>query len=166
MNVEQAKEEFVKLWGNIGTSWGISRSMAQVHALLLVSADSQCTEDVMEKLQISRGNANMNLRELMAWNLIYKDLKTGDRREFFRAEKDVWEMAKRIVRERKRREIEPLRQQLQQLKAAEHDQKDADFVQLIGELEHLLNRMDSISDAAIRADEHVVWGVLTKLLKR
>lgn len=116
MKLEQAKLQFIQTWGNFGSQWGINRSMAQVHAILLVSDHSLCTEDVMASLGISRGNANMNLRELMNWNLIYKESVIGDRREFFRAEKDMWEVAKRIVKERKRRELEPLQHHLAELK--------------------------------------------------
>ena len=109
MNVKEAQQEFVQLWGNFGSQWGINKTMAQVHALLLTSDDAMSTDDIMEALSISRGGANMNVRELMVWNLIYKVSKTGDRKEFFVAEKDIWEVAKRITRERKRREIEPLK---------------------------------------------------------
>ena len=89
MQLSESKDQFIQLWGALGSSWGINRTMAQVHALLLISPESLSTEDIMERLSVSRGNANMNLRELMNWNLIYKDLKAGERKEYFRAEKDI-----------------------------------------------------------------------------
>ena len=70
MELPEAKERFIQAWGGFGSQWGINRSMAQVHALLLVSPDPLSTEDVMEQLNISRGNANMNLRALIDWNLV------------------------------------------------------------------------------------------------
>ena len=73
MELQQAKNQFVQLWGNFGTQWGINRSMAQIHALLMVSEGPMSTDEIMEALQISRGNANMNIRDLVAWNLIYKE---------------------------------------------------------------------------------------------
>ena len=73
MELLQAKNQFVQLWGNFGTQWGINRSMAQIHALLMVSEGPMSTDEIMEALQISRGNANMNIRDLVAWNLIYKE---------------------------------------------------------------------------------------------
>ena len=90
MELEQAKNQFINLWGNFGSQWGINRSMAQVHAILLTSPIPLSTEEIMEKLQISRGNANTNVRELINWNLVYKETILGERREFFRAEKDMW----------------------------------------------------------------------------
>lgn len=83
MNLQDAKQQFLQVWGTLGSSWGINRTMAQIHALLMVSHTILSTEDIMEQLQISRGNVNMNLRELMNWNLIYKVMQAGERREFF-----------------------------------------------------------------------------------
>ncbi len=103
----EAREHFVSQWGAIGSGWGISRTMAQVHALLLTAPDPLCTDQVMETLGISRGNAHTNLKELLSWGLIRSTPVRGERREFFEAEKDIWKVVTIIVRERKRREIEP-----------------------------------------------------------
>ena len=83
MQLDEAKEKFTQSWGTLGSSWGINRTMAQIHALLLVTNKPLCAEDIMASLQISRGNANMNLRALMDWGLVHKEFKTGERREFF-----------------------------------------------------------------------------------
>lgn len=167
MELQEAKQQFIQLWGNFGSQWGINRSMAQVHALLLTSPRSLSTDEVMESLSISRGNANMNLRELMNWNLIYKDSIAGDRREYFRAEKDMWEVAKRITRERKRREIEPLQQHLNELKfvdgPASADQ--AAFSEIITDISRLVSRLDSMSETLMKAEEHVFFGKILNLLK-
>lgn len=103
MKLKEAKKQFIQTWARLGGAWGINRTMAQVHALLLATEKPLTTDDVMEELKISRGNANINLRELMNWNLIYRDNIPGDRKEYFRAEKYVWEIAKRIARERKKK---------------------------------------------------------------
>lgn len=105
--IEAVRDEFVAQWGAVGTQWGINRTMAQIHALLFTSPDPLSTDEVMEKLEISRGNAHTNLKELVAWGLIRIVVKKGERKEFFEAEKDVWQMFTIITRERKRREIEP-----------------------------------------------------------
>jgi DNA-binding transcriptional regulator GbsR (MarR family) len=102
-----AKDEFVAQWGALSSSWGISRTMAQIHALLLVSPEAMCTDQIMEDLQISRGNAHGNLKELVAWGIVRSSVRKGDRKEYFEAEKDIWKMFCIIARERKRREIEP-----------------------------------------------------------
>lgn len=165
MTLEQAKQQFIQTWGNFGTQWGINRSMAQVHALLLVSDQSKCTEDIMTELSISRGNANMNLRELMNWNLIYKETVPGDRKEYFRAEKDMWEVAKRITKERKRREIEPLQQHLTELKKVQQSYDSIAFVATIENIERLVNRLDGLSNTLMKADEHIFFGKILNLLK-
>lgn len=102
-----AREEFVAQWGALGTQWGINRTMAQIHALLMTALHPLSTDDVMEELHISRGNAHTNLKELVSWGLVRSVLKKGERREFFEGEKDVWQIFSIVARERKRREIEP-----------------------------------------------------------
>jgi DNA-binding transcriptional regulator GbsR (MarR family) len=121
----------------------------------------------MEKLQISRGNANTNVRELINWNLVYKETILGERREFFRAEKDMWEVAKRIVRERKRREIEPLMQHLNELKTVESDNlaEKQDFEKTIESIDRLVNKLDSMSNTLMKADEHAFFGMIVNLFK-
>jgi DNA-binding transcriptional regulator GbsR (MarR family) len=105
--LRRARDEFVAQWGALGTQWGINRTMAQIHALLMTSPEAITTDGVMEELEISRGNAHSNLKELVAWGLIRVVVKKGERREFFEAEKDVWQIFTIVARERKRREIEP-----------------------------------------------------------
>jgi DNA-binding transcriptional regulator GbsR (MarR family) len=105
--LKQAREEFVAQWGALGTQWGINRTMAQVHALLMTAPQALSTDEVMEELEISRGNAHTNLKELVAWGLVRIVVKKGDRREYFEAEKDVWKIFTTVARERKRREIDP-----------------------------------------------------------
>ena len=113
INVEEtaklalARDEFITQWGAMGSAWGINRTMAQIHALLLVTERALSTDEIMDDLKISRGNANMNLRDLAGWGLIRSVIRKGERREYFEAEKDVWKMFCTIVRERKRREIRP-----------------------------------------------------------
>ena len=103
----QAKEEFVAQWGALGTQWGINRTIAQINALLMTSPHPMCTDEVMESLAASRGNAHANLKELVNWGLVRMIVIKGDRRDFYEAEKDVWQIFTIIARERKRREIDP-----------------------------------------------------------
>ena len=105
MEFKEAKNKFVQTWGALGSQWGINKTMAQIHALLMVSHEPVSMEDIMEELQISRGNASMNLRALMDWGIVYKEYKAGERREFFTAEKDLDELAVTISKERSKREI-------------------------------------------------------------
>ncbi len=105
--LKKAREEFIAQWGALGTQWGINRTMAQIHASLMTSPHAMCTDEVMEELTVSRGNAHTNLKELVNWGLVRMIVVKGDRRDFYEAEKDVWQIFTIIARERKRREIEP-----------------------------------------------------------
>ena len=107
MKLADAKSQFIASWGAFGTHWGINRTMAQIHALLLVSAEPINQDDIMAQLNISRGNVNMNIRELIDWGLVDRILLPGERKEHFSAEKDIWKVAVQIVKERKKREKNP-----------------------------------------------------------
>jgi len=168
MKFNQAKEQFIQTWGTLGSEWGINRSMAQVHALLLISPEPLSTENVMEELSISRGNANMNLRDLINWNLISKVLVPGDRKEYFEAEKDIWEIARRIAKERKRRELEPVLKVLAQLKQAELDKSlntHKSFLSTINDLDDFVGKMDKSVEVMLKADESWFFSTLLKLIK-
>ena len=106
-DLERVKENFILHWGEMGQLWGINRTMAQIHALLFISPESLSANDIMEELQISRGNVSMALRELIAWGIVNRVHMKGERREFYTTEKDVWSMFRIIARERKRREVDP-----------------------------------------------------------
>src|SRR5436309_12037883 len=105
--LQQARDEFVGQWGAIGSAWGINRTMAQIHALLITAPDPLSTDQIMQDLKISRGNAHANLRDLVSWGLIRSVVRKGERKEFFEAEKNVWKMFCIIIRERRRRELRP-----------------------------------------------------------
>ncbi len=87
-----AQDLFIRRWGEMGQTWGINRTMAEIHAFLYITGQPQCTDDVMERLNISRGNASMSLRALCDWGIIRRLHKRGERREYFESLGDVWEM--------------------------------------------------------------------------
>lgn len=105
---QEAEALFIRRWGEMAAGWGISRTMAEIHALLYLTTEPLCMDDMMDRLQISRGNASMNLRQLVNWGLIQRIHHRGDRREYFTAESNVWQMFETIIRERRRREVEPI----------------------------------------------------------
>jgi HTH-type transcriptional regulator, glycine betaine synthesis regulator len=107
-NIRLAQDQFIATWGKMGAAWGISRTMAEVHALLYISGEPLCTDDIMERLQISRGNASMSLRALLDWGVANRVHKRGDRKEYFAAEQDVWTMFRAIVRQRLKLEVDPM----------------------------------------------------------
>ncbi len=105
---------FIRRWGEMGQTWGINRTMAEIHALLYICGVPLCTDDVMERLNISRGNASMSLRALCDWGIIRRMHKRGERREYFESLNDVWEMFSIIAAERKRREMDPVLETIKQ----------------------------------------------------
>lgn len=107
-DLDSAKALLIRRWGELSGYWGINRTMAEIHALLFVSNEPVCTDDVMAKLLISRGNASMNLRALVDWGLIERVHFRGDRKEYFTCRTDVWQMFETILRQRRRREVEPI----------------------------------------------------------
>ncbi|MEM8566986.1 MAG: transcriptional regulator, partial [Bacteroidota bacterium] len=117
MNYKEGRHKFIQAWGTLGSSWGINKVMAQIHALLLISPKSLTTDDIMEELKISRGNANMNIRALMDWGIVEKELIVGERKDHYRAGKDIWELARQVSRERRKREIEPILKVLGEVQA-------------------------------------------------
>jgi DNA-binding transcriptional regulator GbsR (MarR family) len=109
-----AQDLFIRRWGEMGQTWGINRTMAEIHALLYITARPLCTDDVMDRLNISRGNASMSLRALCDWGIVRRLHKRGERREYFESLGDVWEMFSLIAAERKRREMDPVLETIRQ----------------------------------------------------
>jgi DNA-binding transcriptional regulator GbsR (MarR family) len=109
-----AVDRFVSLWEEMASTWGINRTMAKVHALLYCAEEPLNTDQIMDRLDVSRGNANMNLRSLVDWNLVRKTERTGSRKDYYEAEKDVWQITARIIEERQRREVHPVRSRLEE----------------------------------------------------
>src|SRR5215207_899080 len=112
--LRDSQDTFIRRWGEMGQTWGINRTMAEIHALLYITATPLCTDDVMERLHISRGNASMSLRALCDWGIIRRQHRRGERREYFESLGDVWEMFSIIAAERKRREMDPVLETIRQ----------------------------------------------------
>src|SRR5205085_11328827 len=109
-----AQDLFIRRWGEMGQTWGINRTMAEIHAFLYITGQPRSTDDVMERLNISRGNVSMSLRALVDWGIIRRLHKRGERREYFESLSDVWEMFSIIAAERKRREMDPVLETIKQ----------------------------------------------------
>jgi len=162
--VAEASDDFITQWGVIGNAWGINRTMAQIHALLMVSPEPLSTDDIMEELKISRGNAHSNLRELVSWGVIKSVIKKGERKEYFESEKDVWRMFCTITRERKRREIDPAlsvlmdcEERTRELKGEEGQNFHAQIKELSEFVQIAAGAMDKISNA--ESSRALVWAM-------
>jgi DNA-binding transcriptional regulator GbsR (MarR family) len=167
MKMKEAKTKFIQTWGALGSQWGINKTMAQIHALLMVSAEPVSMEDIMEELQISRGNASMNLRDLINWGIVYKEFKTGERREFFIAEKDLDELAVKISRERSKREIKPALKILKEVSTISigdsHEEKQ--FIDQTTKLYDFVLKADNILDKITEFKENWIGKLVLKIMK-
>src|SRR6187200_670920 len=168
MKLPEAKQQFISSWGAFGTHWGINRTMAQIHALLLISPDPLTQDDIMEGLNISRGNTNMNIRELINWGLVDRVILSGERKEFFTAEKDIWKVVRQIVKERKKRELDPMLKLLDQLEDVEGDKRDKHvktFVDTVSGIKRLGLQADKTLDVINKAEEILFINSLIKLFR-
>src|SRR3954462_2069806 len=154
LRLPKVEDEFVDLWNNMGSLWGISPTMARIHGLLYITGAALSMDDIMEKLGISRGNVSMNLSKLVEWGLVRRVHKRGDRKEYYESLSDVWEMFTLVANQRKRREIDPILTTLRRCRdeltpeaiggraAAEATQQR---FQRINDLLKLLTRLDSLA---------------------
>lgn len=167
MQLEEAKKKFIAAWGTFSSNWGINRTMAQIHALLLVSAHPVGADDVMRDLNISRGNANMNLRDLINWGLVTRVVLPKERREFFVAEKDIFKVGRIIARERKKRELEPMLHFLQSISEVEGDKNDPEiktYTNTLDGIRRLGEQTDRTLDKLVKAEENWFWDAMIRLL--
>ena len=160
LTLEEGRAKFIETWGMVGSNWGINRTMAMIHALLLVSAEALSAEEVMDALNISRGNANMNLRALIDWGLVHKSLKPGERREYFTAEKDMYTITKSVIRQRKKRELEPLLRVLDELSTVRGDsEEEREFEAVVRDIKLFSNKADSTLETLVNSNAE--WFVST-----
>jgi DNA-binding transcriptional regulator GbsR (MarR family) len=168
MKLTEAKQQFINSWGAFGTQWGINRTMAQIHALLLISTQPLTQDDIMEQLSISRGNVNMNIRDLIGWGLVERIIISGERKDHFTAEKDIWKVATQIIKERKKRELDPMIKLLSQLENIDGDKKDKEtkqFLEIISGIKKTGTQADKVLDVLIKAEENWFTGSILKMFK-
>ncbi len=167
MKYTEAKEELIQAWGNLGYSWGLNKTMAQIHALLMISPRPLSTEDIMADLSISRGNANMNIRALLDWGIISRISVPGERKEFFKSEKDVWALARQVARERRKRELEPIIKVLREVNDVQGDgsEDSKEFKKVVKELKNFAEKSDALLETFIKAEESWFWNTVLKMMK-
>ena len=164
MQLTEGKARFIESWGALGTNWGISRTMAQVHALLLISCKPLCADEVMESLQISRGNANMSVRSLIDWGLVHKVLKPGDRKDYFEAEKDMVTVVKQIILQRKRKELDPMIKVLDDISEVECKCKESEeFCRMVHELKRFSEKADTMLEHMLTAEKDWMYKILFRI---
>ncbi len=154
------EEEFILHWGQMGVQWGINRTVAQVHALLYLSEEALNAEQICGILNVARSNVSTSLKELQGWGIVKKVTRMGDKRDHFESLHDVWELARIILNERKKREIDPTREVLQSLvhAASEDAETSETTTKRLAEMANFLNvsstwfeRMNRMPPKALKA---------------
>lgn len=173
--LDASRAAFVRRWGEMAGYWGINRTMAEIHALLYATTRPLCTDDMMEQLQISRGNASMNLRSLVDWGLIERTHLRGDRKEYFLCRTDVWQMFETIMLERRRREVTPIIETIRQCRdtvAAElpemppgSAEEARAYLARLDAMREFLDTMNSLFDSMLKLGDRRVSQLRTLLTK-
>ncbi len=146
--------------------WGINKTMAQIHALLLISPEAMNTDRIMEELEISRGNAHMNLRALMEWGLISKTPKCGERCDYFHAEKDLNIVFKNILEHRRKRELDPILHELDDLLKCNCVSDEAkEFKSMLKNISGFAHKTDQALTVLVKTDSHWFYNTLFQILK-
>lgn len=169
MELKEAKDRFIHTWGTLSTQWGINRTMSQIHALLLLSDKALNADEIMEDLQISRGNVNMNLRDLISWGLIFKQLIPGERKEYFVAEKDIWKVTRQISRERRRRELNPLLDTMQEIRnglKANSSIEAKGILKIVEDIDSVASLADSTLELISKEENQWLINTFSKLQKK
>jgi DNA-binding transcriptional regulator GbsR (MarR family) len=166
----EALQRFILLWGDMAAQWGINRTMAQIHALLYASARPLDTDEIMDRLGISRGNANVNLRSLVDWRLARRTQRPGSRKDLYTAEGDVWRITTTIIEERQRREIQPVQRALTTVaadlrRADEPSQAEAQFAARIEDLVESVELFDAFSTAVLPLLLHRRVGAIRRIMR-
>ncbi|OEK07929.1 transcriptional regulator [Flavivirga aquatica] len=167
MEYQEAKEKFINTWGSLGTLWGINKAMAQIQSLLFISTKPLSMEEIMEELKISRGNTSMNLRQLMDWDIVTKELIPGERKEFFTTEKDVQELARHIAKKRSRKEIKPVIKVLKEVSSIKDDgsAKTKELIKQTKALHNLAETADTLMNKIVNQEQNWITKSLLKLIK-
>jgi DNA-binding transcriptional regulator GbsR (MarR family) len=162
MQLTQTSQKFILHWGEMGTRWGVNRTVAQIHALLYLTGKPLPADEIADTLSVARSNVSNSIRELQAWNLIKLVHVMGDRRDHFEASTDIWELSRTVIRERKEREIMPTIDMLREL--LNHPEIMLDGVERANRVREMLTMLETMtlwSDEMLRLDTET----LTKVLK-
>ncbi len=165
MEYQVCKEKFVETWGRLGPQWGINKTMAQIHALLMVSLEPMCADQILHELDISKANVHMNIKALIDWGLVYRDSKEGVRCEYYYAEKNLHTIFKQILLNRKKRELEPMLTELSLVVGCtEKCPQSKEFKKVVTELKDFTQKADHALELLLKTDSHWFYNTLMKML--
>ncbi|MES9942652.1 MAG: MarR family transcriptional regulator [Candidatus Thiodiazotropha sp. 6PLUC2] len=161
MELSPVTQQFVLHWGEMGTRWGVNRTVAQIHALLYMSENALTADEITETLGVARSNVSNSIKELISWRLVKVAHVMGDRRDHFETSKDVWELFKLIVAGRKQREIDPTLQIFEELLASPDFKKESrETRQRIEETQQFIEILTQWSDEMLRLEPETLMKVL------
>ncbi len=162
MQLSETSQKFILHWGEMGTRWGVNRTVAQIHALLYLAGKPLPADEIADTLNVARSNVSNSIRELQAWNLTKLVHVMGDRRDHFESSTDIWELSRTIVRERQERELMPTMAMLREL--LNHPEIMLDGIERANRMREMLTMLETMtvwSDEMLRLDTET----LTKVLK-
>ena len=166
MQLDDGKQQFIDSWGQLGISWGVNKTMGQVHALLLISNKPICSDEIMQELCISRGNVNMNMRALVDWGLAFKKFKQGERKEYFIAEKDVFKMFRAVVAMRKKKELDPMLKILDEISSVQPKCEDSEeFCRVVKDLSQFSKKAESTLNNITATEKNWLFGSFFKMMR-
>ena len=162
MELTPVAEKFILHWGEMGTRWGVNRTVSQIHALLYIAGAPMHAEEIADTLGVARSNVSTSIKELQNWNLVKVAHIKGDRRDHFETSLDVWELFRTVVRERKERELDPTIRALREcLASPDFGKEDKATQKRMQETLALMETLTGWTDEMLRLET----GTLTKLLK-
>ena len=159
MHQEHIQKEFIWHFGEMGSRWGINRTVGQIYALLFLSHKPLCADEMCDALGFSRSNVSMGLKELQSWNLVRRREIDGDRREYFEAPEDLWKIVRTLIAERKKREIDPTLTKLREL-SLEADDTATHANRRIAELRDLIETLTQFYDEMERIETERLVGLI------
>lgn len=161
-----AKDKFVKAWGELATNWGVNKTMGLIHGMLLISEKSVCVECIMTYLDVSKSNVIINLKVLQDWGLVYKVSEQGERKDYYVAEKNTWKMFLNIVEHRKKKELEPLKSLLLEMKTVSPSCSESqELCNIIKELDHFTKKVDCVLDNLVKSESSFLLQSFIKMVR-
>lgn len=166
MEYQVGRDKFIKRWGELGLNWGINKTMGMIHGLLLIETQELNSDDIMSQLNISRGNVNMNLQALVEWGLIEKTHIEGSRKDYYKAEKDIWKAFRQIIKKRKEKELHPMINLIEEVSGVQpFDEDSAEFIKIMQELNVFSTKADKALNSLVDSKRSVLVNTYLKILR-
>lgn len=166
MEYLKAKEKFIHEWGETSTNWGINKTMGMIHALLMISENPLCLEQITNELGISKSNANLNIRSLIEWGIVYKHEELSSRREFFVAERNLWRVFTLVLEKRKKKELDPMIKLLQEANLDKVEcEKTKRFQNTVNDLKSFSRKADIALENILHAESSMFMQSFLKLVR-